>query len=171
MEGDHGPMGREDAEKRALILVGYALTMKAVQEFEQQLKSIAIYREELPDEPEADAAWRRVEKMLRAPLGRLAKAVPSELQEHWEEIKRVRNQLAHETLVLWQFERRLGLRSDEELVDLLLEYESSFLGWAEALEPVAHQCLLDKGINPEELEVSREEMRRMILDGEQAAGS
>lgn len=160
-----------DAEKRALILVGYASTMKAVQEFEQQLKSIAIYREELPDGIEADVAWRRVEKILRAPLGRLEKAVPVDLREHWEEIKRVRNQLAHETLILWQFERRLGLRSDEELVDLLLEYESSFLHWAEALEPVARQCLLDKGIHPEELEFSRKEMRRMILDGEQAATS
>lgn len=62
-------MSEDDAEKEALVLVAYAAAMKAVQEFEQQLKSIAVYRTDLPGGINADIAWRRVEKILRSPLG------------------------------------------------------------------------------------------------------
>lgn len=156
-------MTRSEAGKEALVLVSYAATMKAVQEFEHQLKSIAIYQADLPDGITADIAWRRIEKILRAPLGRLAAVFPEDLRAHWDEIKQVRNQLAHETLVLWQLDHNLGLRSDEALVDFLLEYESSFIDWSERLEPIAQKCLRERGISPEDYDFSREEMRRMIL--------
>jgi hypothetical protein len=157
-------MAKSNAEKEALVLVAYAAAMKAVQEFEQQLKSVAVYRADLPDGISADVAWRRVEKILRSPLERLANSFPDDLRTHWTEIKQIRNHLAHEALVLWQLDRNLGLRSDEELVDSLVEYESSFLAWSEQLEPIAQEALREHGIRPEDCEFSRQDMRRMILN-------
>jgi hypothetical protein len=95
---------------------------------------------------------------------RLTTPFPSELRTHWTEIKRVRNYLAHEALALWQLDRNLGLCSDEELVEALIEYEASFLDWSEQLEPIAQEALRERGISREDYKFSREEMRRMILN-------
>ncbi len=156
-------MPDRDVENEALVLVGYAATMEAVQQFELALKELAVQRNEMPSGIDPDTAWKRVEKLLRRPLGQLGYAFPDGLEERYRDLKRTRNHLAHEFLLLWRFERNLELRPDEDVVAELVGLKQEFGDLAAQLSELADQHLRELGLDPDALQGSREEMRRMIL--------
>lgn len=154
--------GGEDVDE-ALVLVGYAATMEAVQQFEFALKELAVQRDELPESIDADTAWKRVERILFRPMGRLQYVFPNGLRERYRDLKRIRNHLAHDVLVRWRLERDLGLCTDQEVVDALIEVEDEFRMLEEHLSVLAKRHLHNIGIDPKELHVDRKEMRSMLL--------
>lgn len=137
--------------------------MEAIQQFEQTLKQLAILREDLPDGIDADTAWKRTEKLLRLPLGRLEYVFPDGLKEHFAELKQTRNWAAHEALMVWRFERNVGLRSDDEFVKSLVDVEQAFRELDAQLSTIADEHMERLGIKPEDYNFSREEVRRMAL--------
>ena len=155
--------GDEDAANQALVLVGYAATMEAIQQFEFALKELAVQREELPEGIDADTAWRRVERLLFRPMGQLAYVFPEELRARYRNLKNIRNHLAHDALVRWRLERNLGLCSDQEVVDALVEVENEFHVLAAHLSVLAERHLRDIGVDPEELHVHQEAMRSTLM--------
>lgn len=152
-----------EADKEAVVLVGYAATMEAIQEFEQTLRQLAVLRADLPDGIGFDTAWKRTEKLLRLPMGKLEYVLPDGLREHFSELRKTRNWAAHEALVLWRFERSVGIRGDDEFVELLTEIEQTFRQLDQQLSTVADQHLERLGITPEDYNFSRDEIRRMAL--------
>lgn len=156
-----------EPEQEALVLVGYAAMMEAIQGFEQTLRRLAVLRRDLPDGIDFDTAWKRTEKLLRQSMGRLEHLIPDGLKEQFAELRMARNWAAHEALMAWRFERNVGIRGDREFVEHLVEVEQAFREADEHLSAIAEQHLRELGITPEDLNFSKEEIRRMAL-GEDA---
>jgi hypothetical protein len=155
-------MTHQEHEAQALVLVGYAATMEAVQRFEFVLKELAVQKDQPPSKVTPDAAWRRVEKLLRQPMGWLSQAAPPELAGRLPELKRIRNHLAHDVLLRWRFERNLGLCTDDEVVAGLIEVEQEVAALAALMDEAAAGHLRALGISKDEMHVDRAEMRRHL---------
>src|SRR5690348_17069440 len=110
-------MCAEVDEGEALVLVGYASTMQAVQQFELGLKHLAITQTEPAEGISYGEAWARAEKILRSPEGRLETEVPTELVQRLRDLRELRNRLAHDILLLWRLETSVGLATHEEVAD------------------------------------------------------
>lgn len=95
-----------EPEQEALVLVGYAAMMEAIQGFEQTLRRLAVLRRDLPDGIDFDTAWKRTEKLLRQSMGRLEHLIPDGFKEQFAELRMARNWAAHETLRLTERRRQ-----------------------------------------------------------------
>jgi len=152
----------DDRQYEALILVGYASLMESVQNFEWALKRLAIQENEMPDDLSFDEAWKRAERVLRKPIGALTEHVPPELSAELPRLRTIRNRLAHEVLLRWRFETRLGMATHAEVVDTFVEIANEFDSFGSQLDALADEHLEDIGVDPADLSLSRAELRKIL---------
>jgi len=160
------------AAAEALVLVGYASLMESVQNFEWALKRMGVQKDESLDSFSFDDAWKRTEKILHEPMGALEGAVPRGLAADLPRLRRIRNKLAHEILMLWRFETNLDLVTHDEVVDSFVELSNEFDAYAAELDQLADEHLVEIGVDPADLNPSAAGLRRMLNDStEEADGS
>jgi hypothetical protein len=158
-------MGDEVDDGEALVLVGYAATMEAVQRVEFALKRLAITQTESPEGISYEDAWARAEKILRSPVGRLKTEVPTELVHRVRRLRWLRNRLAHEVLLHWRLDTRLELATHDEVVDGLVETEREFFAVGQLISELADENLRLQGVDPEAVELSPGELREILGGG------
>jgi hypothetical protein len=154
----------------ALVLVGYASLMESVQGFEWALKRIAIQEEEDLDSLSFDEVWKRAEKVFRKPIGALEGNVPQGLIDELPKLRRIRNKLAHEILLLWRFETNLGLTTHAEVVDSFVEIANELDAYTEQLDELADKHLVEIGLDPADLNPSAAKLRKILNDAAEASG-
>jgi hypothetical protein len=162
-----GQRGHSAPATEAVVLIGYASTMEAVQSFEWALKRLAINANEVPDDISFDEAWKRTEKLLRRPMGHLGERLPPELAENFARLKRIRNQLAHEILLRWRFETNLGIATHDEVAEGLAEIAVEYEDWAEQLDRIADEQMREKGLDPDDLGLTREDVAELLRGKDQ----
>lgn len=151
-----------EAEAKALVLVGYAATMQAVQRLELALKHFAVTKADLPDAIGFDEAWGRTVRILRTPWGPLEKQLPSDLEVQIGELRQIRNDLAHEVLLRWQIDTAIGLATDQQVADWFVEIEGRFSEMHALVSLLAEDRMKAQGIDPADIDFTPGELRRMI---------
>ncbi len=157
-------MCAEVNEGEALVLVGYASTMQAVQQFELALKHLVITQTEFPEVISYEAAWARSLSILRSPVGRLETEVSDGLFQRVRDLRELRNRLAHDVLLRWRLDTNVGLATHEEVADALVEIEQEFLNLGAVISELADANMRLQGIDPEAVQLSPGELRRILRE-------
>jgi hypothetical protein len=168
VEAGKGTQPGEDESGEPRVLVFFALLMESIQRFEWSLKTLAIQDDETIDGLGFDEAWRRSLKAMRKPIGPLEGQVPAGLADEVNELRVLRNKVAHEILLIWRLEIRLGRVNHAMVAGGMFETAERFDTCRAAVEALAEHHL--RGIDPADLRLEDEEMkdifRHEVEDGD-----
>lgn len=147
------------------MLVGYAATMESIQRFELALKHLVIARRGVPESLGFDEAWRRAEQLLTRPIGGLN--VREFDVATIRRLRELRNAMAHEVLLRWRLERNVGLCTDRDVAEALIEIDGEFAAWTTQLDALTASEMQRLGIGPADEAMAASELRA-ILQGRRA---
>jgi hypothetical protein len=153
-----------DVEGEAQVLVFYSRLMESVQRFEWSLKELAIGRDESTRQLGFDEAWKRALAAMRKPTGALVGEVRPELVAEIEELRGLRNKIAHEILLLWRVDTDLGLAEHGEVSEGMFETAMRFDACRAQVEELVTRHLRELGIERSDLEMDRGRLKA-ILEG------
>ena len=128
----HEPLTQEDLD----VFAYYGRTMASVQQFELAVTQLArLIHPQLSEDVPFAHAWNRMKRHLRnsdTPLAEQLGEVGNTPQEMLERVNYLltgRENLAHEFLLTYMFERNVGAVSLAERISILQGAEADFLEW------------------------------------------
>ena len=150
------------------VFLQYGLTILSVQRFEQALKQLAQLYAETPKDATFEQAWRDVRNILMSAAGPLTKRltergeVSEELLEELRKATKGRNHLAHDYLLWYVLQKKLGQANPEDEIAWLQQAEQRFGALYAELSELSRLLLRERGTDPEETYITEERGREIL---------